>query len=124
MSRSTAPRAGAQGPAFLVTANFQALLAYNQSNKYALSLALLARRIAGTERTVERAWPTDDPGLGRDDIRPLQEMLLARGHHIAAADGIPGSRTREAVRAEQRRLGLPGDRRTGERVLRALAGPS
>lgn len=115
--------AGAQGPAFLVTGNFHALLAYNQSTKYALSVALLARRIAGAERTVERAWPTDDPGLGRDDILRLQELLLARGHDIGTADGIPGPRTREAVRAEQRRLGLPEDGRTGERVLRALAGP-
>jgi lytic murein transglycosylase len=114
--------AGAQGPAFLVTGNFNALLAYNQSTKYALSVALLAQRIAGAERTVERPWPTDDPGLGRDDIRRLQELLLERGHDIGAADGIPGPRTREAVRAEQRRLGLPEDGRTGERVLRALAG--
>jgi lytic murein transglycosylase len=116
--------AGAQGPAFLVTGNFHALLAYNQSTKYALSVALLARRIAGAERTTERAWPTDDPGLGRDGIRRLQELLLARGHDIGAADGIPGPRTREAVRAEQRRLGLPEVGRTGERVLRALTGPS
>lgn len=116
--------AGAQGPAFLVTGNFNALLAYNKSTMYALSVALLARRIAGAERTLERPWPTDDPGLGRDDIRRLQELLLARGHDIGVADGIPGSRTREAVRAEQRRLGLPEDGRTGERVLRALAGPS
>jgi lytic murein transglycosylase len=116
--------AGAQGPAFLVTGNFHALIAYNQSTKYALSVVLLARRIAGAERTTERAWPTDDPGLGRDGIRRLQELLLARGHDIGAADGIPGPRTREAVRAEQRRLGLPEDGRTGERVLRALTGPS
>jgi lytic murein transglycosylase len=112
--------AGAEGPAFLVTGNFHALLAYNQSTKYALSVALLAHRLAGAERTLVRPWPTDDPGLGRDDIRRLQEALIARGHDIGAADGIPGPRTRDAVRAEQRRLGLPEDGRTGERVLNAL----
>ncbi|MCX7893193.1 MAG: lytic murein transglycosylase [Burkholderiales bacterium] len=112
--------AGAGGPAFLVTPNFDALLAYNAATKYALSVALLAQRIAGAERTLAQPWPTDDPGLDRDGIRRLQELLLARGHDIGAADGIPGARTREAVRAEQRRLGIPEDGRTGERILRAL----
>jgi lytic murein transglycosylase len=112
--------AGGSGPAFLLTGNFDALLAYNQSMKYALSVSLLANRLAGAERTLERPWPTDDPGLGRDEIRALQELLLARGHDIGAADGIPGSRTREAVRAEQRRLGLPEDGRPGTRILQAL----
>jgi len=116
--------AGADGPAFLVTDNFDALLAYNRATKYALSVALLAQRVAGAERTLERPWPTDDPGLGRDGIRELQELLIARGYEIGAADGIPGPRTREAVRAEQRRLGLPEDGRTGERILRALRGAS
>jgi lytic murein transglycosylase len=112
--------AGAEGPAFLVTDNFDALLGYNRSTKYALSVALLAQRIAGARRAPERPWPTDDPGLGREGIREIQELLLARGHDIGAADGIPGSRTREAVRAEQRRLGLPEDGRTGERMRQAL----
>jgi hypothetical protein len=114
--------AGAEGPAFLVTQNFDALLAYNVATKYALSVALLANRIAGADRTLARPWPTDDPGLDRDGIRQLQELLLARGHDIGVADGIPGPRTREAVRAEQRRLGLPEDGRTGERTLKALQG--
>lgn len=112
--------AGAAGPAFLLTHNFDALLAYNRSTKYALSVALLARRLAGAARTLERSWPTDDPGLGRDGIAELQARLLARGHDLGAADGILGARTREAIRAEQRRLGLPEDGRAGERVLRAL----
>lgn len=112
--------AGAEGPAFLVTDNFDALLAYNRSTKYALSVALLARRIAGAPRAPERPWPTDDPGLGREGIREIQALLTARGHDIGDADGIPGPRTREAVRAEQRRLGLPEDGRTGERIRQAL----
>jgi lytic murein transglycosylase len=111
---------GANGPAFLVTRNFDALLAYNNSTKYALSVALLSQRIAGAERTLARPWPTDDPGVGREGVREIQELLLARGYDIGEADGIPGSRTREAVRAAQRRLGIPEDGRTGVRTLRAL----
>ena len=75
---------------------------------------------AGAERTLERPGPTDDLGLGRDGIAALQALLLARGRDIGAADGIQGARTREAIRAEQRRLGLPEDGRASERMLRAL----
>jgi lytic murein transglycosylase len=125
LPQGTAPAAlffpaGARGPAFLVTRNFDALLAYNRSTKYALSVALLAQRIGGAEQTLGTPWPTDDPGLGRDEIQILQELLLARGHAIGNADGIPGALTREAVRAEQRRLGLNEDGRTGLRILEAL----
>lgn len=112
---------GSQGPAFLVSSNFDALIAYNQSTKYALSVALLAQRLAGAEQTLAGNWPTDDPGLGRDGIRALQEALLARGHDIGNADGIPGLRTREAIRAEQQRLEWPEDGRASERLLAALS---
>jgi len=112
---------GQRGPAFLVSGNFEALIAYNRSTKYALSVALLAQRLAGAEQTLAGNWPTDDPGLGRDGIRTLQEHLLARGHDIGSADGIPGLRTRDAIRAEQQRLGWPADGRASERVLAALA---
>jgi len=111
---------GSRGPAFLVSSNFDALIAYNRSTKYALSVALLARRLDGTEQTLAGAWPTDDPGLGRDGIRALQEALLARGHDIGTADGIPGLRTREAIRAEQQRLEWTEDGRASERILAAL----
>lgn len=112
--------AGGAGPAFLVTGNFDALLGYNNSTKYALSVALLATRIAGAERAPLAPWPTDDPGLDRAGVRALQELLAGRGHDVGTPDGIPGPRTRDAVRAEQRRLGWPEDGRAGERILRAL----
>jgi lytic murein transglycosylase len=112
---------GRRGPAFLVSRNFDALIAYNRSTKYALSVALLAQRLGGAEQTLAGEWPTDDPGLGRDGIRALQERLLARGHDIGNADGIPGLRTRDAIRAEQQRLGWAEDGRSSERVLAALS---
>jgi lytic murein transglycosylase len=112
---------GRRGPAFLVSDNFEALIAYNRSTKYALSVALLAQRLDGAGQTLVGSWPTDDPGLGRDGIRTLQEALLARGHDIGNADGIPGLRTREAIRAEQQRLGWEEDGRASERILAALS---
>lgn len=112
---------GSRGPAFLVSDNFNALIAYNRSTKYALSVALLAQRLDGAEQTLAGEWPTDDPGLGRDGIRALQERLLARGHDIGTADGIPGLRTRDALRAEQQRLGWAEDGRASERMLAVLS---
>ena len=67
------------------------------------------------------AWPTDDPGIGRDERRQLQTLLLARGHDIGSADGMIGTATRRAIQAEQQRLGWANaDGRAGQRILRAL----
>ena len=68
-------------------------------------------------------WPTDDPGLTRAQNRELQTLLLARGHAIGSADGRIGPQTREAIRAEQARLGQPVTGRAGQKLLRALQAP-
>ncbi|ARP87020.1 lytic murein transglycosylase [Bordetella genomosp. 9] len=110
---------GSQGPAFLATRNFDAILHYNQSHKYALAVSLLTNRLKGDQGLVA-AWPTDDPGLSRAQIKALQTMLAERGYDIGVPDGIPGSKTRQAVAAEQQRLGLPQDGRVGYRIFSAL----
>lgn len=110
---------GRDGPVFLATNNFDAILHYNRSEKYALAVALLLNRLQG-DATLIKSWPTDDPGLSRQQIRVLQRLLLRRGHDIGTPDGIPGHRTRDAVRAEQTRLGLTPDGRPGLQVLTRL----
>jgi lytic murein transglycosylase len=113
---------GSQGPVFLATRNFDAILHYNQSHKYALAVSLLTNRLRGDAGLVT-AWPTDDPGLSRAQIKTLQGLLAARGYDIGTPDGIPGSKTRQAVAAEQQRLGLPQDGRVGYKILSALQKP-
>lgn len=110
---------GSKGPIFLATSNFDAILHYNRSHRYALSVALLVNRLAGGTE-LATPWPTDDPGLSRAEIRELQTLLLARGHDIGVADGIPGAKTREAIRAEQARLSLREDGIAGMKALEAL----
>ncbi|MBX6318237.1 lytic murein transglycosylase [Pigmentiphaga sp.] len=110
---------GAQGPVFLVTRNFDAILSYNGSRKYALAVSLLIDRLRG-EPALATPWPTDDPGLSRAEIRELQSLLLARGHDVGTPDGVLGARTRGAVAAEQARAGLPTDGRVGRRILETL----
>ena len=70
------------------------------------------------------SFASDDPGLSRKGRRELPRLLIARGHDIGEVDGIIGSASREAIRAEQARLGLPVDGRAGQKLLRALSVPA
>ena len=112
--------AGANGPAFLVFRNFDAIYSYNAAESYALAIATLSDRLRGGAALVT-PWPTDDPGLGRNERKQLQQLLLARGHAIGEADGMIGTLTRRAIVVEQQRLGLqPADGRAGMKILGAL----
>ncbi len=112
--------AGKSGPAWLALRNYDAIYSYNAAESYALAIALLADalRDAPPQQT---PWPTDDPGLGRDERQHLQRLLLARGHAIGEADGLIGTLTRRAIVAEQQRLGItPADGRAGRKILDTL----
>ncbi|HEU4812744.1 MAG TPA: lytic murein transglycosylase [Xanthomonadaceae bacterium] len=112
--------AGIDGPAFLVFRNFDAIYSYNAAVSYALAIAHLSDRLRGGG-AFETPWPTDDPGLSRVQRRELQELLLARGHDIGEVDGMLGTRTREAIKLEQQRLGhAPADGRGGMKILEVL----
>jgi len=113
--------AGPQGPAFLVTRNFDAIYSYNAAESYALAIAHLSDRLRGGGPFVQ-PWPTDDPGLSRAERRELQQRLIDRGYDIGKPDGIIGARTREALQAIQREHGLPADGRAGWKTLQALRG--
>lgn len=114
---------GAEGPAFLATRNFDAILHYNQSLKYAVSVSLLIDQLRG-EPPIQTPWPTDDPGLSRAEIRALQQALLDAGHPVGTPDGIPGSNTRAAVEAEQRQRGWAVTGRVGRKIYDAMIGPT
>lgn len=111
---------GREGPAFIVFKNYDAIYSYNAAESYALAIALLANALRG-EAGLATPWPTDDPGLGRDERVQLQQLLLARGHAIGQADGILGRTSREAIQKEQARLGWPVDGRAGKKLLQALS---
>ena len=111
------------GPAFLVGRNFDTLYSYNASENYGLAIAQLSNLVgapAGTPVGFVQPWPTDDAGLSRAQNRELQTLLLARGHDIGSADGMIGAKTREAIKAEQQRLGHKPDGRAGQKLLAAL----
>ena len=97
---------GRKGPAFLVYDNFDVYLEWNQSFTYALTAANLAARLAGAPQFDPR---NPEPGLNGDQMKALQTKLEAKGYDVGSVDGILGTNTREAVRKEQMRLGLPVD---------------
>ncbi|MCW5655292.1 lytic murein transglycosylase [Hydrogenophaga sp.] len=113
--------AGAQGPAFLVLRNFDALYSYNAAESYGLAIAHLSDRLRG-DGPFATPWPTDDPGLSRAERRELQTLLIQRGHDIGEVDGMLGEKSRTAIRAEQERLGQEASGRAGQKLLRALRG--
>lgn len=92
--------AGAQGPALLLHHNFGVIRRYNNSDRYALVVALLARAFEGRGGLVQ-SWPRQLGALNREQILELQTLLNGLGYDSGAPDGLFGSGTRRAVRAFQ-----------------------
>ncbi|MGA0562625.1 lytic murein transglycosylase [Ancylobacter sp. VNQ12] len=110
---------GRSGPAFLVYPNFNVFTEWNNSLTYATSAAYLAARVAGAP-PFNRGAGKAIPVLSQSQVIELQRLLNARGHHVGRVDGITGSATRQAVKVEQMRLGLPADSYPTPDLLAAL----
>src|SRR5215207_3254392 len=113
--------AGANGPAFLVTKNFDALYSYNAAESYGLAIAILSDRLRGGAG-IQTPWPTDDPPLSRAERRELQRLLAARGYDVGELDGRIGQKTRDAIKAIEQQVGMGPTGRPGAKVLAALKG--
>jgi len=110
---------GRLGPAFLVYDNFKIYTTWNNSLTYATTAAYLATRIAGAPKLGRGA--ANIPELSFDEIKQLQRILVRRGFDVGKVDGIIGSLTREAIKTEQKRLGLPADSWPTPELLGALS---
>ncbi|MGV6811211.1 MAG: lytic murein transglycosylase [Brevirhabdus sp.] len=97
---------GRKGPAFLAYPNFHVYFEWNKSFVYVTTAAYFATRLEGAP--VYTAGKPD-PALSASQMKQLQKKLKARGHDVGKVDGILGAKTRAAVQAEQKRLGLPAD---------------
>jgi lytic murein transglycosylase len=111
--------AGWKGPAFLITKNFKALLRYNNSTSYALSVGYLGQRIMGGPG-VQAAWPTTEPPLNLDERQEIQTRLAAFGYDIGKVDGVLGLKTRKAVRLFQAKIAWPQDGFANKALLEAM----
>ncbi|MFN0194106.1 MAG: lytic murein transglycosylase [Aestuariivirga sp.] len=99
---------GVNGPAFLVTKNFEAIMTYNISHSYALAVGHLADRIRGGGAIVGN-WPDTSFDLSYEQRLELQRRLNNLGFDTGLVDGRFGARTYEAIIAYQKRVGLPLD---------------
>jgi lytic murein transglycosylase len=113
--------AGPDGPAFLVSRNFDVLFTYNAAEAYALAIGHLSDRLKG-KSGLHTAWPTDDPGLTRAQRKRLQELLIAKGFYKGEADGRVGPLTMAAIKEAQKKAGMKPTGRPGTRILKVLAG--
>jgi hypothetical protein len=111
--------AGARGPAFLMTQNFQVILRYNPADAYALAIGHLADRIRGGG-PFESDWPRGEQVLSRAERVELQERLSALGLYSGATDGKFDEQTRAALAAYQQRSGITPDAFATVAVLERL----
>jgi membrane-bound lytic murein transglycosylase B len=110
---------GRSGPAFLATKNFFVLKAYNNSDKYALAVGLLADEIAGYGGLVND-WKRPFTKLSFKEKQELQKRLLTLGYYEGELDGKIGSGSREAIKAFQSRAGMAADGHPSMEVLSTL----
>ena len=100
--------AGNSGPAFLVTDNFRAILRYNTAPFYALAIGILSDKLGGGEG-VRTAWPKSERPLHPSELRELQSLLTNAGYPTGKPDGMMGRKTRDAIRAYQKKYELQPD---------------
>jgi membrane-bound lytic murein transglycosylase B len=110
---------GIDGPAFLVTKNFLAIMDYNLSHSYAIAVGHLGDRIRGGA-AIQGSWPSVEFDLSFEERVEMQKRLSNLGFETGGADGRFGARTYEAVIGFQRKIGLPLDGKPSRKVLEQL----
>lgn len=110
---------GHRGPAFLVYDNFRAIIGWNASINYAISVGVLSDLISGGPG-IETPRPTSDRPLSLDEVADMQHRLNYLGLDAGEPDGIVGRQTRAALRDYQRRIKVPADGYPTPELIQAL----
>ena len=110
---------GIDGPAFLVTKNFLAIMDYNLSHSYALAVGHLGDRIRGGGAFVGK-WPEVVVDMSFAQRVELQKRLSRLGFETGGSDGRFGARTYEAIIAYQKSVGLPLDGKPSSTLLERM----
>ena len=92
--------AGKEGPALLLTQNFDAIKVYNNSANYALGVSLLARAIVNQPQ-LQRDFPRYEKPLYTYQVTQLQQHLTSMGYDTKGTDGVIGTNTKLAFQRWQ-----------------------
>jgi lytic murein transglycosylase len=121
--------AGARGPAFLATENFDVLRSYNTSDLYAIFVGHLADRVGcdtdNRECSFATSWPKpsdDDFDFSVENLCRLQVALKHRGHLEGTPDGLFGAGTRVAIGRYQKATKRTPDCYPSRSLFKELAG--
>ena len=107
---------GANGPAFMIFNNFNAIARYNNAVNYVIGVGHLSDRLRGGG-PIRGNFPPDAAGMSMADRQELQRRLTAAGFDTEGSDGVIGGKTRAAIEGYQAARGLPV---TGEPTLDLL----
>lgn len=110
---------GRGGPAFLMIRNFSVIKAYNNADKYALAVGLLADEIAGSSGLVQD-WKRPFTKLSFEERQELQKRLSQHGLYDGKFDGKIGDGSKSAIMAYQAKVGLTQDGYPSMEVLKWL----
>ena len=110
---------GRNGPAFLVTKNFYVLKRYNNADKYALAVGLLADRLGGHSGP-SRDWERPFTKLTFKETEELQKQLARRGLYDGKIDGKIGSGSIAGIKTFQKSKGLAQTGYPSKEVLLVL----
>ncbi|TJX40614.1 MAG: lytic murein transglycosylase, partial [Mesorhizobium sp.] len=110
---------GRGGPAFLMIRNFSVIKAYNNADKYALAVGLLADEIAGGNGLVQD-WQRPFTKLSFEERQELQKRLSQHGLYDGKFDGKIGDGSKTAIMAYQAKVGLTQDGYPSLEVLKWL----
>ncbi len=110
---------GRGGPAFLMIKNFSVIKRYNNADKYAIAVGLLADEIAGYGGLVQD-WQRPFTKLSFEERQELQQRLSEHGYYDGKFDGKIGSGSKAAILAYQAKVGLEQDGHPSMEVLKWL----
>jgi membrane-bound lytic murein transglycosylase B len=110
---------GRGGPAFLMTRNFFVLKAYNNADKYALGVGLLADQIGGSTG-LRQDWNRPFTPITMKERQELQNHLRELGYYDGKVDGKIGDGSRNAIQAFQKQMGLDPDGHPSKEVLTVI----
>lgn len=110
---------GWRGPAFMVFDNFDAVMDWNRSINYALTVAQLAKSIQG-EAPILGGKLAEEGGLSFEKMFTLQAVLNHLGFEAGEPDGFPGIKTQAAIRDYQLFQKIPADGYASHDLLNRL----